>query len=396
MAFGNGPRIVTDGLVLSLDAGDRNSLSDEPAINLIENNPIPVSTSGFTFSGPTSFTMSYNATEQAIEFESDNTAVWGWYVWNNSLNTTPLSTSSLYSTSFEWKVGSRNTYTSSLSHQIIRGDGTTGSFGSPNFTTNASSQTGSYARVSYTFTPASAGVDGDRQYRIIGQSFASGSSRIHLFWRKLQLEQNDHSTTFVSGSRNTWVDLSGNNNNGTLVNNPLYNSGSRGNIVFNGTNNTTFAATINSVGMYQSNFSNEFWFNPSSITQGALLSANGSPVAGGQYAVLLRYSNIFVSFYGEDQNVSLLSTNIWYHFTNTYNYTTKSSLMYINGTLSSTITRTFDLGASVQNSPLLIGNYSFGGTYFSGSLASTKIYNRALSASEILQNYNAQKSRFNL
>ena len=97
MAFGNGPRIVTDGLVLSLDAGDRNSLSDEPAINLIGTNPIPVSTSGFSFAGPTSLTMSYNATEQAMEFESDNTAVWGWYVWNNSLNALPLSTSSLLS-----------------------------------------------------------------------------------------------------------------------------------------------------------------------------------------------------------------------------------------------------------------------------------------------------------
>ena len=169
MAFANGGRIVTDGLVLALDASDKNSLADEPVVNLIGTNPIPVSTSGFLFDGPASYTMSYNATEQAMEFETDNTAVWGWYIRNNSLNSTPLSTSSLYSTSFEWKTGPRNTYTSSLSHQIIKGDGTTGSYASPNFTSNPSSQTSSYAKVSYTFTPASAGVNGDRQYRIIGQ-----------------------------------------------------------------------------------------------------------------------------------------------------------------------------------------------------------------------------------
>jgi hypothetical protein len=202
--------------------------------------------------------------------------------------------------------------------------------------------------------------------------------------------------SYTSGST-TWNDLSGNGNNSTLVNGPTFSSASNGSIVFNGTNNTaTFAATINSVGMYQSNFSNEFWFKPNSINQGALLAADGSPVAGGSYAVVLRSTSILVSFYGEDQGIALPSTNIWYHFINTYNYTTKSSLMYVNGNLFSTLTRTFDLGASVQNSTLKLGIYGFGGSYFSGSLANIKIYNRALSAEEIFQNYNGQKSRFNL
>jgi hypothetical protein len=194
----------------------------------------------------------------------------------------------------------------------------------------------------------------------------------------------------------TWNDLSGNGNNGTLQNSPTYSSNNGGIINFNGTNNTaTFTATLNSVGMYQNSFSNEFWFNASSITQGALLSANGSPVAGGQYAIVLRTNQIYVSYYGEDQGVPL-SANTWYNFTNTYNYTTKSSLMYLNGVLSSTLTRTVDLGASVQNSPLLIGNYSFGGSYFNGSMSSLQIYNRVLSQTEITQNYNALKSRFGL
>jgi hypothetical protein len=194
----------------------------------------------------------------------------------------------------------------------------------------------------------------------------------------------------------TWNDLSGNGNNGTLQNSPTYSSNNGGIINFNGTNNTaTFTATLNSVGMYQNSFSNEFWFNASSITQGALLSANGSPVAGGQYVVLFRGGGIQVSFYGQDQYVSL-SANTWYNFTNTYNYITKSSLMYLNGVLSSTLTRTFDLGASVQNSPLLIGNYSYGGSYFSGSMSSLQIYNRVLSQAEITQNYNAYKTRFGL
>jgi hypothetical protein len=202
--------------------------------------------------------------------------------------------------------------------------------------------------------------------------------------------------SYISGST-TWNNLSSNINNGTLVNTPAYSSNTGGSIIFNGTNNTTtFTATINSIGMYQNSFTNEFWFNPSSITQGALLAADGSSVAGGQYAVILRFNIIFISYYGEDQGVSLPSTNIWYHFLNTYNYTTKSSRMYVNGILSSTLTRTVDLGPSIQNSNLKLGLYGFGGSYFSGSLASVKIYNRDLTQQEVLQNYNATKTRFNL
>jgi hypothetical protein len=36
------------------------------------------------------------------------------------------------------------------------------------------------------------------------------------------------------------------------------------------------------------------------------------------------------------------------------------------------------------------------GYYYNGNISSVKVYNRALSASEVQQNYNAQKSRFNL
>jgi hypothetical protein len=396
MAFGNGPRIVTDGLVLSLDAGDRNSLSDEPAINLIGTNPIPVSTSGFSFAGPTSLTMSYNATEQAMEFESDNTAVWGWFVWNNSLNTTPLSTSSLYSTSFEWKVGSRNTYTSSLRHEIIKGDGTTGSF-SNIFINNPSSQTGSYARVSSTFTPASAGVNGDRQYRIIGQPFASGSSRIHLFWRKLQLEQNDHSTTFVSGSRNTWVDLSGNNNNGTLLNNPIYTSGSKGGITFlnanTGTNTNITAPSPSSIATTY-----EIAFIPAtgSLGNGGLMGFSGYQSDGfslniyGNIILLQAYSGSSVGIFESAGPISYNSVNIC-----TAVFENRKNTYYSNGNLFTTTTYAFDIPPS--SIPIRVGGNSQGGWPQSQcTVFYARMYNRALSAVEVLQNYNAQKSRFNL
>ena len=68
---------------------------------------------------------------------------------------------------------------------------------------------------------------------------------------------------------------------------------------------------------------------------------------------------------------------------------------------------TFDIGSTVTmsyvvNNSLILGAEAGNGaipdpgSYFNGRIALTQIYNRALSASEIEQNYNAQKSRFNL
>jgi hypothetical protein len=57
---------------------------------------------------------------------------------------------------------------------------------------------------------------------------------------------------------------------------------------------------------------------------------------------------------------------------------------------------------SMATSPLnTSASLKFGQTFagsgnFSGSMASAKVYNKALSATEVLQNYNALKSRFNL
>ena len=66
--------------------------------------------------------------------------------------------------------------------------------------------------------------------------------------------------------------------------------------------------------------------------------------------------------------------------------------MYINGVLVAT-----NSGGSVPitaGKNLMIGQRSSAGTYFGGNVYLTKFYNRALSAAEIKQNYNATKKRY--
>jgi hypothetical protein len=84
-----------------------------------------------------------------------------------------------------------------------------------------------------------------------------------------------------------------------------------------------------------------------------------------------------------------LSTGVWHQLVVVRNITNIS--WYKNGvSLGSTTTSD---GVNIVSS---IGSY-IGGTYaLDGNIASVQIYNKALSAQEVLQNYNAQKSRFGL
>jgi hypothetical protein len=74
-------------------------------------------------------------------------------------------------------------------------------------------------------------------------------------------------------------------------------------------------------------------------------------------------------------------------------------LLYING--SPAVVTESD-SESITNPISNASNYNIGGRnnqagqVFPGNIANVAHYNRALSASEILQNYNAQKSRFGL
>jgi hypothetical protein len=80
---------------------------------------------------------------------------------------------------------------------------------------------------------------------------------------------------------------------------------------------------------------------------------------------------------------------LWTNFTGTYDGSRLT--LYINGILYSTAL--FDL------SPIRVrtGNVTIGGTrYLDGKVSNVVIYNRALSAEEIMQNYNALKGRFGL
>lgn len=92
------------------------------------------------------------------------------------------------------------------------------------------------------------------------------------------------------------------------------------------------------------------------------------------------------------------SNNIWYNVTCTLTrnvaLTTSTSIMYVNGVSVASLTVPTD--TITLPGVLRMANYGTGLEPFSGSISSMKIYNRALTATEVLNNYNALKSRFGI
>jgi hypothetical protein len=68
--------------------------------------------------------------------------------------------------------------------------------------------------------------------------------------------------------------------------------------------------------------------------------------------------------------------------------------MYINGSLVQSNGTAFSPSYSLSN--FFVGSFNGSLELFQGRIANVSVYNRALSATEVLQNFNAQKSRFGL
>jgi len=202
-----------------------------------------------------------------------------------------------------------------------------------------------------------------------------------------------------TGTGTTWQDLSGNNNSGSLVNGPTFNSSNGGSIVFDGSNDyANCGNTLNNPTQLTVNF----WIkNPNNnviITKGyRLWEIRFSNTEFGGYVGI---NNGTTFWYGiADSNNILHGANLaeWNNFTYIFNYTTGNIKLCTNSIEKGSITVPQMFSSYSPTYNLTIGRrVESGDAYLSGNLATIQIYNRALSATEIQQNYNATKTRFGL
>jgi hypothetical protein len=104
-----------------------------------------------------------------------------------------------------------------------------------------------------------------------------------------------------------------------------------------------------------------------------------------------------ILIYRTTTNASL-SLNTWYNLTLVYNQSTPSAFFYLNGTLLTDDGSTIYSGYNNSSVNVQIGAY-FGASAlgpFNGRISQIFVYNKALTQSEVTQNYNALKGRYNL
>jgi hypothetical protein len=188
-----------------------------------------------------------------------------------------------------------------------------------------------------------------------------------------------------------WKDISGNGRTGTFVNGPIYDSGNGGSIMFDGLDDYIALSTLATV----TSFTVEIWFN--SAGAGLTGSTGYSTLIATNNAnrLLNRFTDrIFLAQMGAGNHFSTGSTqfNTWNCIHYRYNSSNTTAQWFINTVADTTL-----VGAITLNTTQTLGVGTLSsGYYFNGKMSRVLIYNKALSSTEILQNYNATRARFGL
>lgn len=202
------------------------------------------------------------------------------------------------------------------------------------------------------------------------------------------------------GSGTTWTDLSGNNSNGTLVNGPVFNSGNGGNIITDGINDYVSTPYIGSV---SDNYTFSAWFKNDNFSEEKYIITRGRDGAGSGWSLLLSISTTGIPGSGVvptlptvigigASGTTVTALNTWYYLTGVWISSTSINI-YVNGILEGTTATAGRTRLRTSTAGFTLGSVTTT-VFTSGATAAVEVYNRALSAAEILQNFNARKSRF--
>jgi hypothetical protein len=419
MSAHGGPNIVEDGLVLALDAANVKSFRGEPTINLI-NNPLN------PLSGWNHNNMVITEADNGF-FSANETTTNDSHIVRQSFTTQP---STIYTFScFVKKLGRRyialsftsypnwtggqggHTYFDLDTESIVSSLGTgpiaAGISRLPNtdiyfvfITAISSSSVGSAVNL---FTYADSNF-----------STFSGDVNLGILFKHFQLEAKPYATPFVNGTRGAtvatgggWKDMTLSGNNGALTNSPTFDSDNLGSLVFDGVDDYITLSNPNWSSVFNNTIGNNFSLRciikPTNIgTHQALISQRHGDAMS---LFLLANGKVTLEMDDTSNRVgtnTVLQNNNWYDITVTFENNTSQSraYYYVNGQFERDELKWDGNGVSTNNN-LWIGwqsrtNYDINPTYFNGEIAYVQIYNRALTAEEVLQNYNATKGRYGL
>jgi hypothetical protein len=192
--------------------------------------------------------------------------------------------------------------------------------------------------------------------------------------------------TCYSGSGTTATDLSGNGNNGTLVNGVGFSGEFGGVFTFDG------ADDYMTISGFDYSSTNCTVIGASRYTA---TSGNGRMINGNNNNWLMgHWSNSVKNFFAGGWVTAAGTGGVdttWRVYTTTNNVSGDNWGFYINGVLD-----TQNSGGVQGPAGIRVGMYPFGSEFGTGQFASLLIYNRLLSTSEIIQNYSALRVRLGI
>ena len=207
-------------------------------------------------------------------------------------------------------------------------------------------------------------------------------------------------TKSYPGSGTTWIDLSGNGNNGTLVNGVGFDGGNGGSLSFDGVNDYVNLGTSLTNGYI--NISVSIWcYITSNNGNNTLELVTKYPGGNGWIVRYLVDINKFSVQGREDGTLfinipssSTYSINNWYNVVFTKN--ASNWRLYINSSLDADTNIDSGTVPFNNNGILSIASIPTFNFYSKSNIAQVSIYNRALTASEVQQNFNATRSRYGI
>ena len=226
----------------------------------------------------------------------------------------------------------------------------------------------------------------------IGPGITLTGSASSIVTSGLQLYLDAGQAASYPGTGTAWTDLSGNGRDGTLTNGPTYSSADGGSIVFDGTND--YVQCSGSLTVTAATFVTWIRRNGTQGQYDGILFSRGTNTTGMNFQV---------------------SNQLGYHWNdagNTYNWqsgltipdatwcmiavsvTSTAAIAYLCQTSgTTTATNTVNHGSSLLND-IKIAQDDAGSRFFNGNIAVAQLYNVALSASEVSQNFQADRARF--
>jgi hypothetical protein len=251
------------------------------------------------------------------------------------------------------------------------------------------------------------------EWRRYSYTFNSPNNTVISYWfpsygpmdvdiSNIQIEQKDHATQFIAGTRSSTQGLLDLTRNSTAsLTNVSFNSNAQ--IVFDGSSDGIF--TLQNNQFFTNTWTWEFVakFTTNTGTYQGLVWAEGDTQGGysGLQYLLSLYSNSYFHYRIYNASTGWTNTNVNITMTPTnYNHIVWQfeagiTKIYVNGSLfHSDSTRGLYTGGT--NSPIWIGCRNDKAYSISGEIPISKFYNRALGVSEILNNYRAYRKRFNL